>query len=534
MVTSLFGMVICILLATVRLRGLLINSGLLAGGAFLVSLSPGVFLAVVVTKTSLPGRRLLEMLCVAMLFVPLVVQAAAWQAAAGQGGWLLPSASAPLLQGWVGAIWVHGVAAIPWVVLFVGAALRQVPRELEEDALQDTSSWRVLLAVSVRRAAAGIVASALWIAVLCTSEITVTDLFQLRTFAEEIYTTASLGSLVDPPMLSNGFDINSGAVPPPTTSELWLGTVAVTLLVTAALAAVWSWLSWKDFISPIDGWIWRLRRGRWILASAAWLLAAVVVAVPLVCLLGKAGAETSRLGDEVVRNWSATKAAELAISSPWEHRREWGWSLAIGGIAALAATGCGLVLAWVLRSHRLPALPVALALAFAFSIPGPLLGIWTIRVMNQPDDSAWSFLAWCYDNTVLAPVLVQFLRALPLATLVLGTHFVTVPQEVLDSATSEGAGWWRQLVNIVAPLHWPAIVAAGCMSLVVCLGELAATLLVAPPGVSTLPVRIFGLLHYGAEDRVAALCLMLALSLGLLATVAWQVPRWLNRPADNL
>ena len=162
-------------------------------GTWLISLPLGTAIAVAIAKTSLPGRQFLERLFVAMLFVPLFVQATAWQAAVGQGGWLVPE-GVNLLVGWGGAIWVHGVAAVPWVVLFVGVGLRHVPRELEEEALQDTSGPRVLWSVSLRHSVASVFAAAMWIAVICAGEIAVTDVFRIRTFAEEVYTTANLGS----------------------------------------------------------------------------------------------------------------------------------------------------------------------------------------------------------------------------------------------------------------------------------------------------------------------------------------------------
>ena len=56
------------------------------------------------------------------------------------------------------------------------------------------------------------------------------------------------------------------------------------------------------------------------------------------------------------------------------------------------------------------------------------------------------------------------------------------------------------------------VCAVWLLSLVLATGEVAGTLLVAPPGVTTLAVRVFSLLHYGAEDRVAALCLAIALA----------------------
>ncbi len=527
---SLMGYAVCLVVASVRLRGLLLNSTWLAGGALLISLPIGTLLAVAITKTSLWGRRWLERLLIVLLFVPLYVQATAWQAAVGQGGWLVDDGwLAGWLAGWRGAIWVHGVAAIPWVVLFVVATLRKVPRELEEESLQDAAAWRVLVRVSLQHALAGIAAASLWITVLCFSEIAVTDLFQVRTFAEEIYTAASLGTLdgltVKPAITA----IDPTEVAQFVASELWLGTLAIVLLVSAALAAIWIWVPVTDFVSPASDWIWQLGRSRWSVSFVVWLVAAVVVGAPLVGLLGKAGAQVSQSGDEIVHEWSASKAMTLIARSPWEHRRELGWSLTIGAVATIAAVTVASLLAWALRTRRLPVWPTALLLSLGFAIPGPLLGVWIIGWLNHPPDSMFAPLTWCYDHTILAPVLAQFLRALPVVTLIVSAQFASLPQDVLDSARSEGAGWWRQLFSIALPWCWPTVASAACIAMIVSLGDLAATLLVVPPGVSPLSVRIFGLLHYGAEDRVSALCLMLTLVLGTIVTIACQLPRWLDQ-----
>ena len=310
---SLFGLAVCLVLACERLRGLLLNTAMLIGGTCLISVPVGALLAVAIAKTTLPGRRLLERMFLALLFVPLYVQTVAWQAAVGLGGWLVPS-GANWLQGWGGAIWVHAMAATAWVVLFVGAALKNVPRELEEESLQDAGAGRVLWRVSLRRAMAGVMAAALWIAVVCAGEITVTDIFQVRTFAEEIYTVASLGAL-DPVFAPN-------EAAPLVAGDLWLGTAAMVLLVIAALGAIWAWLPSVDFISPNEGWVWHLRGGRTAAALSIWCLAFGVIGIPLLGLLGKTGMQAHREGDAIVRQWSPSKAAELTLASPREHRRE--------------------------------------------------------------------------------------------------------------------------------------------------------------------------------------------------------------------
>ncbi len=527
LLASLAGWLGCLAVANERLRGLLVNSTLLTAGTLAICLPLGALLAVAIAKTSILGRGWLERCLIVMLFVPLYVQATAWQAALGQGGWLVDES---WLVGWSGAIWIHGMAAVPWVVLFVVATLRKVPRELEEEALQDAAAWRVLLRVSMQQAVVGVAAAALWIAVICFSEIAVTDLFQVRTFAEEIYTAASLGILTGEPVQATANVVNQVEVPMFAAAELWLGTLSMLLLISAALAAVWLWVPVNDFVSPASAWVWRMTSGGRVLTMLVWLVVVLVVGIPLVGLLGKSGATVIPTDGQVERTWSASKAATLVAASPWQHRREIGWSLAIGSVATSTAVATAVLIAWGIRTRLIPAALSALLLAAGFAIPGPLLGVWIIGWLNHSWDSVLWPLTWCYDHTILAPALAQFLRALPLTTLILSAQFASLPQDVLDSAESEGASWWQRLVSVALPWSWPAVVVATCMALIVSLGELAATLLVVPPGVSPLSVRIFGLLHYGAEDRVSALCLMTILAVAAALAVAGRaVPAFVRR-----
>jgi iron(III) transport system permease protein len=70
------------------------------------------------------------------------------------------------------------------------------------------------------------------------------------------------------------------------------------------------------------------------------------------------------------------------------------------------------------------------------------------------------------------------------------------------------------------------VAAAALIGFVLAVGEVSATLLVTPPGVTTISVRIFQLIHYGVDDRVAAISLSIFGILGAFALVA----AWLTRP----
>ena len=93
----------------------------------------------------------------------------------------------PILVGRFGAAVVHAMAALPWVVLVAGVGLCAVEPELEEAALLETGPWRALASVTLRRAIGAVAAAAMAVAVLTGGDMTVSDLLQVRTYAEEAY-----------------------------------------------------------------------------------------------------------------------------------------------------------------------------------------------------------------------------------------------------------------------------------------------------------------------------------------------------------
>ncbi len=167
-------------------------------------------------------------------------------------------------------------------------------------------------------------------------------------------------------------------------------------------------------------------------------------------------------------------------------------------------------------------LAIGLALV-CLVIPGPLLALGIIRLLNRPE---WPWLAMLYDQSILAPWMALTVRAMGPAILVLWHAVRTIPQPLLDSAATEGCGWLGQLGWIVLPQRLAALAVAWLVGFVLALGDFAASSLVVPPGVVTLSIHIFNLVHYGVEDQVAGICLALTLLLGhLAAAVMWLARR---------
>ena len=306
-----------------------------------------------------------------------------------------------------------------------------------------------------------------------------------------------------------------------------LGGAPEALAAAALLVAARS-TPYQRQLTPRPSWTIQLGWLRWPALAGTASITAILVGVPLLCCLYKTGLVITRTPDGWTQHWSAAKSLSMIGNSPLRFGTEFGWSIGIGAAAATVAVIVGGMLAWGARRGSWSALPALLATTLALAVPGPLLGLGIIWLFNRPDAPGSSaepiveLLHNLYDRSIAAPLLAQSIKALPLATLVLGHAARTVPDELLEGAMLDGASRSQLLARVILPLCWPAIAVAWLLALAVAVAELGATILVVPPGVLPLSVQIFGLIHYGVDDQVAGICLALwLLILCLTATTAW-------------
>ncbi len=507
----------CLTLAGERIRGIAFNTTVLAIATVAIAVPVGTLVAFVLAKTDAYARRWMLAAFAVLLFVPMYLQVAGWQAALGVGGWMTHDPATgladPWLDGWRAAIWIHAAAAVPWVVLIVAAALARVPAETEEAASLVASPWRVLGFVTLPAVWPAIAVAAVWIMVSVAAEMTVTDFFQIRTFAEEVYTTAAAG----------GFPTDN----PKADYAAWmpwarnLGFVAgVGLLVSLAamaLVPVVEYLARAADVAAERAWRWHCGRGRWLAALLPAAVLVVVAAIPIASLVYKAGLGSEQTATGWQRVWSVAKLQSELSAAVGYHARELLQTLTLGAGVAAGAVCVGIIVGWHVRTNRRKSMLTILALSFALSIPGPVLGLLVIDLLNHPNGSILSPLTWAYDRTLLAPWIAQMVRITPVAALVMAAGFAHVPRTLIDTAATDGAGWWQTLLRVVLPMNLAMVAAAGLIAFALSAGELAATVLVMPPGPPTLTLRLFSLLHYGIEDRVAAITLVFLAGVAVVA-----------------
>jgi iron(III) transport system permease protein len=498
-----------------RALALLGNSLTLVLGTLLGCGPAGCLLAILLQRTDLPARYGLRVLLFLTLFIPLPLVTSGWQTILGSGGWWpmgfwnRAGAWTPWGQGMGSAVWIHSVAGLPWVVLLVGQGLTWVEREVEEAGLLEMPPWRVFLRISLPRAGAGIVAALLWIGVQTGGEITVTDVMQVRTAAEEVYT-----QLVTP---------EQGGVGDPVTRAL---VVSLPGVVLAAILVAWLARRWESTLPPAEDLppprVFGLGVWRWPAFLFASGLCLGLAAVPLSGLIWRAGLSGRPAA------WSLpalTSQLRLIL-------RVEAWDLAgnllLAGCSGISAGLLALLICWVCLDAPRWRTGILMLLAVGCVLPGPLVGLGLKDASRfLLDLTGWPTLParWLWYGPSYLPLYqVHLFRYLPCAVALVWPVLRLVPREWRDLARVNGATPWQELRYLLAPLAWPVAGRAALAVAVLSLGELSAGKLVSTPQAQGYAELIFAQMHYGITPGLAAQCLLLLTALlpvaGLLICLA--------------
>ncbi|QDS86728.1 Binding-protein-dependent transport system inner membrane component [Rosistilla ulvae] len=452
------------------------------------------------------GRWLWRLIPIAAISLPLFIHAAAWEATLGKFGWLPLSgvtARGSFFAGLVASSWIHGIAGAAWVALIVGAFLRRGPLPGEEAARLDAGPLRAALRVTLPGTYLLTLASGLWVALIAATEISVVDLYGFRTLADEVYFQYALSPQPIPILLAMLLPI-----------VLCIGIVLLWLLGRRQILRPLGGATGRTQPSVVDN---GLATEVFGLAGLAWL-ATLMILLPLVSLGIKAGWTVQAVDGELHSGWSAAQASATLTQAATMFRTEYYWTAMLAATAIAMTLPVSLVLSWLGR-YRLGF--VAIGCLVLLFIPGPVISMGIMRLFSQ---SGIAWLGELYDRSLIPAGLAVMHRSVPLCSLILIGSFYATDRRVDEAARIDGAGWWQRLRYIEMPrIAWPLAI-CGFVTAVVALGEVSATELVMPPGVSTVARRVFGLLHSGVRYQESGLCLI-ASSLVIAAVLFFHVCR---------
>ncbi len=455
-----------------RQWGLLVNTAGLGVGTAVLATAIGAPLGLLLARASLPYKALLRVGLVAPLLLPPYVVALAWTYLGSSRGLVATTIGYDLLAAWThslpAAVLVLGLALYPLSMLATEVALRRIDGRLEEAALMVAGPRGVFWRITVPLVAPGIMAAALVTFVLAVSEFGVPGVLRVRVYTTEIFT--AFAALYDPGRAA----------------LLALPLLALCLAVAAVAAA----LLGDRFVSARRGadtpGALRFERPHSLLAVMAVVLVAAL-ALPIAVLAREA------LGSRSIA--AVIGGSGEAIAN----------SLRLATLGASAVVGIATWLGYArARTTGRAGQLVDIGLVVLFAVPGTLVGVGLIAVWNRPGP-----LGALYGTDSML-VLAYLARLLPIAVLALAASGRTVPMSHEEAAAVSGAGWLRTMWRIVFPQMRLGLVAAWLIAFVLAFGDLGVSILVAPPGETTLPIRIYTIIANAPSSSVAVLALLQA------------------------
>lgn len=415
--------------------------------------------------------------CLPML-VPSSLLATAWIAALGREGAVTHAVQA--VFGDVGlSVFSLPAAAMAMALRYWGLAalvLAQARRRLEAGwpagrvfRLSRTSA----LVHLVLRPAIGPTAAA-WLLVLlfAMNDHIIPGMFLISTYGTQVL--IQYAALLDP----NG----AAALAAPMAA---VGAVAVAAALWGGRRA-WTGLDRSAAACP------RARRvlSRVVAAAAIVAVLAISLAVPIAVLAHRAG------------SWRALgEAFAAARDQAWQ-------TLLVSGAAGAVCMVLAAILAsrWVQAARRGSRTAAPLVL-LNLTVPPSLLGIGMIQLAETPVLAVVRDTPW--------PLVFGYVaRFLPVATLMLYALWRRVPVEPVAAARVHGVSPWRTLRHVLWPKHRLTLLAAGLLGALLAATELEMSVLLVPPGASTLGVRLYTLIHTAPESVTSALALDILLLVG--------------------
>lgn len=449
-----------------RIPALMASTANLTAAVTAAAIVLGVALAWLVVRTDLPGRRLWQWVLALPLAVPPYVGSMAYVVVLGPIGWVRDWLGRPLVSiySFWGAALVLVLFTYPYVFLIASAVLKRLDPRYEEVALTTGMSrratfWRVTLPFLRPAVGAGGVLVALYV----LSDFGAVGMLRYTTFTTAIY--YQMGN----------YDLSGAAV------------LSVMLM---SLSLVLLWIEGRSRERLVVHQAGGMHRpppigelGGWKAPALAFVLLVFISAVLL------------PLG--VLMYWTGT-GGTLGPRF-WRYAAN---SLLTAGPAAAMAMALALPVVYLRARHPSTVSRLAHRAAQAgYALPGVIVALGLVVLFNR-------YLPALYGTAV--PVVVAYvIRYLPQTVRAGEAAISVVPASLDEAARSLGLSPWQASVRVVWPLIRPGLLAGGLLVLVSALKELPATLLLRPPGLDTLAVRVWIEASEGYFQAAAPLALLI-------------------------
>ncbi len=439
----------------------------------------GVGLAWLTVRSDLPGRHFIRWLAALPLAIPPYIGAIVYQILFAPMGVVnlalarlldvSPGSQVVSIYGVAGAAWVLSLFVFPYIFLLVAAGLERMNPSLEEVArATGMSRWAVFFKVTLPMLRPALVGGGLMVFLYAWADFGVVSLLRVRTLTTIVY------------------DYVQGTMDWTIPSSLSLFLTLITLAVLAIQLRILGHGTYAQVMGasrpapPVPV-------GRWRIPAMAFGF------VILLCALG------------VPMGVLAYQASRLTASAAWPFIAQQVPYIANSLLTAAAGASVAIVLALVigwLQARRRLGRGVSTLFQIGYAIPGTVLGLGMVGFFQAA-------VPWLYGSpaVLVAGYLVLFVTP---ALQAVSAALAQISSSLEDAARGLGRGPLATFWEVTLPLVRPGLVGAWVLVFILCMRELAATLILRPPGFDTLPVRIWiHTMDVGPVPTAALLALVL-------------------------
>ncbi len=258
------------------------------------------------------------------------------------------------------------------------------------------------------------------------------------------------------------------------------------------------------------GWIALRRVGLYIFLALSVLLFAGPMVAVLVDSVSKPWQNTVVFSLDGYREVFQQGFSSLIGASPLQSVIN---SFSFAGATMAVALICGTLLAVMLARRRLTGRRSLETLAMApLAISSVALGLALLRVFNRPP--------LAISGTWVAIVVAHSALAIPFVIRVVRPALERLEGNLTDAARSLGASPWRATWDVRLPLIRGSLLTGAAFAFAISIAETSATLMLAEPGLLTMPVAVYHLLaarQFGAASAMSVIMIaVLALAFVLI------------------
>jgi iron(III) transport system permease protein len=423
---------------------LIIKSITISTSVALLATLIGAACGFVLFKLKSPGFNTYQMLLTIPILISPYIFAVAWKDAL-----FMLFGPVTSVYSVLGLIIVHVLVFFPLVMLIVQSALASVNAELEEAGLMLTSFKRMVLRITFPLIKHAVALSFLLVLIFSLTDFSVPAFFGVRTITTEIFTQFSA-------LYNFELAIGQSAI------LLFLCLILITLEYKYLKETSVFSVGQKGNVTKY----YKLPPGKQTIHFLLLLIILFSIGLPIFVLLFQAFSSSRTFLFEA---FSLLKGSIIE-------------SLLIAFIAAFIISLITLSSSYA--DVRLNVKFAGVVLLFLFITPSTVLGIALIHFYNQPGTTI------IYSSPVII-ILGYICRFGFIAHKIMSNGLKQIPLSFEEVARLSGISAMGSYGKIVLPLMLPSFITSFTLVFVLCLGELGTTILVYPPGMDLMPLKLF-------------------------------------------